>query len=53
MVRRLEGPERAATGAIKDAVFNDPDLPDDRDAALQYLDRVKREAMAERKEPAT
>jgi poly(A) polymerase len=53
MVRRLEGPERAVTGAIKDAVFNDPDLPDDRDAALQYLNRVKREAMAERKEPAT
>jgi len=53
MVRRLEGPERAVTGAIKDAVFNDPDLPDDRDAALQYLNRVKREAMAERKKPAT
>jgi len=49
MVRRLDGPERAATGAIKDAVFNDPDLPDDRDAALQYLDRVKREALAERR----
>ena len=50
MVRRLEGPERAVTGAIKDVVFNDPDLPDDRDAALQYLDRVKRDALAERRQ---
>jgi len=46
MVHCLEGPERAVTGAIKDAVFNDADLPDDRDAALQYLDQVKREALA-------
>ena len=50
MVRRLEGPERAVTGAIKDTVFNDPDLPEDRDAALQYLDRVKREALAARRQ---
>jgi len=50
MVRRLEGPERAATGAIKEVVFNDPDLPKDHDAALQYLEQVKRKALAERQQ---
>ncbi|PEN05810.1 tRNA nucleotidyltransferase [Longimonas halophila] len=45
MLHRLSGPERRATGAIKDAVFND-DLPDDEDAALAHLDRVKRDTLA-------
>jgi poly(A) polymerase len=45
MLDRMEGPERRATGAVKDAVFND-DLPADRDAALDHLDAVKREALA-------
>ena len=44
MLRRMEGPERRATGAVKDAVFND-DLPADDDAALRYLDRVKRDTL--------
>jgi len=46
MLDRLEGRERQATGAVKDAVFNDPDLPEDRDEALAYLDRVKDEMLA-------
>ena len=41
MLDRLKGPERRATGAVKEVVFNDPDLPADREAALAYLDRVK------------
>jgi poly(A) polymerase len=48
MLRRLDGPERAAMGAIKEALFFDPDVPTDRDAALAYLDEVKRDALAER-----
>jgi len=47
MLDRLEGPERRATGAVKEAVFNAPDLPADHDGAIAYLDQVKREALAE------
>jgi poly(A) polymerase len=50
MLRRMEGPERRATGAVKDAVFND-DLPADRDDALQHLDAVKRRTLAEAEAP--
>ena len=46
MLQRMEGPERRATGAVKDAVFND-DLPTDDEAALQHLHRVKRDALAD------
>jgi poly(A) polymerase len=51
MLDRLEGPERQATGAVKEAVFNDPDLPEDRDEALAYLDRVKDDLLSS--DPAT
>ena len=53
MVRRLDGPERAAMGAIKEAVFNDTALPNDREAALKHLDAVKRDALATRGAPAS
>jgi len=39
MLQRMSGPERRATGAVKDAVFND-DLPDTDDAAIAYLDGI-------------
>ena len=39
MIQRMSGPERRATGAMKEAVFTD-DLPDDREAALAHLDAV-------------
>jgi poly(A) polymerase len=41
MMQRMSGPERRATGAVKEAVFND-DLPEDEDAALAYLDGIVR-----------
>ncbi len=46
MVRRLEGPERAALGAVKEVVFQG-ELPAERDAALARLMEVKDEALAE------
>ncbi|HHP7238441.1 CCA tRNA nucleotidyltransferase [Longibacter sp.] len=39
MLQRMSGPERRATGAVKDAVFND-DLPETDDAAIAYLDGI-------------
>jgi poly(A) polymerase len=39
MLQRMSGPERRATGAVKDAVFND-DLPATDDAAIAYLDGI-------------
>lgn len=45
MLHRLSGPERRATGAIKDAVFND-DLPNNEEAALAHLDAVKQDTLA-------
>jgi poly(A) polymerase len=48
MIDRLEGPERRATGAIKEEVFWG-DVPDDHDAALAHLMRVKDEVLAEMK----
>lgn len=47
VVRQLDGPERAATGAIKDALFWG-EVPAEHEAALRYLGRVKDEALAER-----
>lgn len=47
VIRTLRGPERAAIGAVKDALFWD-DLPDDPGAARAVLDRVKAETLAER-----
>jgi poly(A) polymerase len=44
MLERMEGPERRATGAVKEAVFRD-DLPADEDEALAHLERVKDEAL--------
>ena len=47
MQRRLEGPENRALGAIKEVVFEDPDLPNERDAALDYLEGVKQEVLSD------
>jgi poly(A) polymerase len=47
MQDRLEGPENRALGAIKETVFEDPDLPRERAAALAVLDRVKEETLVE------
>lgn len=47
VVRQLEGPERAATGALKEALFWG-EVPEERPAALAYLEAVKKEALAER-----
>jgi poly(A) polymerase len=40
VVRNLEGRERAATGAIKEALFNS-DIPPDHDRAYAYLMNIK------------
>jgi poly(A) polymerase len=47
MQDRLEGRENRAMGAIKEAVFEDPDLPDERDAAIEYLEGVKEEVLTD------
>ena len=47
MQDRLEGPENRALGAIKEVVFEDPDLPEERDEALAYLDAVKDEVLSD------
>ena len=47
MQERLEGPENRALGAIKETVFEDPDLPEEREAALGYLDGVTAEALSD------
>jgi poly(A) polymerase len=47
MQDRLEGRENRALGAIKEAVFEDPDLPAERDAAIEYLEGVKEEVLGE------
>ena len=52
MQQRLEGPENRALGAIKEVVFEDPDLPDDREAALEVLEGVKEETLADDKDNA-
>lgn len=44
VVRSLEGPERAATGAIKEAVFSG-DVPEDHDRAYAHLMKVKDRAL--------
>ena len=41
----VQGRERAATGALKDALFSG-DVPPDHDAAVAYLMRVKDDALA-------
>jgi hypothetical protein len=43
----LEGPERAATGAIKDALYSDH-IPQDHDEAIAYLMEIKNRMMRER-----
>ena len=47
VVRNLEGRDRAATGAIKEALFNS-DIPPDHDRAYAYLMNVKIAALGER-----
>jgi poly(A) polymerase len=47
MQERLEGAENRALGAIKEVVFEDPDLPEERDAALAYLEAVKADVLTE------
>jgi poly(A) polymerase len=47
MQDRLEGRENRAMGAIKEAIFEDPDLPDERDAAIEYLEGVKEDVLSD------
>lgn len=49
MVQRLEGPERSALGAIKEVIFWG-ELPEDRAEAIERLEEVKDDALAERQE---
>jgi len=49
MIQRMSGPERRATGAMKEAVFTD-DLPDDWEAALAYLDTVVQDELGGRQD---
>ena len=44
VVRRLQGSERAATGAIKEALMTG-DVPPDRDDAMAYLMRIKEQSL--------
>lgn len=46
-VLRLKGPKNRALGVMKETVFEDSDLPVERDAALEYLDSVKSEVLAD------
>ncbi|PSQ72639.1 MAG: tRNA nucleotidyltransferase, partial [Bacteroidetes bacterium QH_1_64_81] len=45
MQDRLEGRENRALGAIKEVVFEDPDLPADWEAAIEYLEGRKAEVL--------
>lgn len=47
VVRTLEGPERAATSAVKEAVFSGK-IPADHDQAVAYLMNIKEEALRRR-----
>ncbi|MFO8098860.1 MAG: HD domain-containing protein, partial [Salinibacter sp.] len=47
MQDRLEGPENRALGAIKEVIFEDPDLPADREDALAVLEGLKDEVLAD------
>ncbi|MDX1530858.1 MAG: HD domain-containing protein, partial [Rhodothermales bacterium] len=49
VLHTLDGPERAAMGAVKEAAFWH-DLPPEHEAAVNHLLRVKDEALAEREE---
>ncbi len=53
MQDRLTGRENRALGAIKEVVFEDPDLPADRDAALAELEEVKEEVLSDEDEADT
>lgn len=48
VLRDLEGPERAATGAIKEEIFKGK-IPQDHDEAYRYLMDIKDKALAERR----
>ena len=45
MQARLEGRENRALGAIKEVVFEEPDLPDERETALEVLEGVKEKVL--------
>ena len=45
MQARLEGRENRALGAIKEVVFEEPDLPDERETALEVLEGMKEEVL--------
>jgi poly(A) polymerase len=47
MQQRLKGPENRALGAIKEVVFEEPDLPEEREAAIEYLEGVKDEVLSD------
>ncbi|HMB94144.1 MAG TPA: HD domain-containing protein [Rhodothermales bacterium] len=46
MMQRLQGPERRATGAIKQEIFEGA-IPPEHDAAIAHLMRIKDNALAE------
>jgi len=51
MQSRLDGREQRALGAIKEVVFENPDLPADRDEALAVLEEVKEEVLSDEESP--
>ena len=48
VIRNLQGPERAATGAIKEEIFSG-EIPQDHDEAYRYLMGIKEKVLAERR----
>ena len=53
MQRTLEGEENRALGAIKEVVFEDPDLPETREHALEYLRAVTEQVLSDSGEDET
>jgi poly(A) polymerase len=52
MQRRLDGREQRALGAIKEVLFEDPDLPPARTDALETLLDVKDEVLSDASDPS-
>jgi len=51
MQDRLQGAENRALGAIKEVVFEDPDLPKEQDEALAVLEEVKEGVVSAEESP--
>ncbi len=47
MQDRLTGRENRAMGAIKETIFEDPDLPEEWEAAIEYLEEVKAKVLTD------